>query len=277
MKILNRLIQVWCRAACAGALLAGPAAAASGTAHHDPLVPPAHWPVHCTNRPQPAVVRPADECARTAPSDAVVLFDGTDLKQWRREAWPDDEDKSAEPRWKIENGYMEIVPRSGSLFTRQAFGDCQIHIEWATPAQVQGSGQGRGNSGVFLAGHPEIQVLDSHRNATYADGSAAALYGMAPPLVNASRPPGEWQSYDIIYVAPRFNERREVAQPARYTVFHNGILVHHAVAVSGNTVECVLGLQDHLNPVRYRNIWVRPLRGYDAGDERPHVLRTRDE
>ncbi len=253
--------------ALAWGLLSGLAATLPAAGPGNPLVPGHQWPAGDTNRPLPRVVTPpapnTSERAGVPPSDAIVLFDGKNLSQWRREAWPDDQDKSEQPRWKVVDGEMEIVPKSGSLFTRNRFANCQIHIEWATPSKVESGGQGRGNSGIFLEGHPEIQVLDSYQNTTYADGSAAALYGLAPPLVNAARPPGEWQSYDIIYVAPRFNEQGKKLEPARFTVLHNGLLVHHAVAVSGDTVECTLGLQDHLNPVRYRNLWVRPLGGYD--------------
>jgi hypothetical protein len=229
----------------------------------DPLALPTGWEVHATNRPLPVVVAPPGLCPGTPPSDATVLFGGDGVKEWRREAWHDDADKNEAPRWKVENGYMEVVARTGSLFSRRKFGDSQIHIEWATPARIEGAGQGRGNSGIFFTGYPEVQVLDSFENPTYPDGSAAALYGMAPPLVNASRPPGEWQTYDIIFLTPRLDERGAVKQPARLTVFHNGILVHHAVPLPGRATEFALGLQDHLNPVRYRNIWVRPLRGYD--------------
>jgi len=128
---------------------------------------------------------------------------------------------------------------------------------------VKGSGQGRGNSGVFIVGHPEIQVLDSCENDTYPDGQAAAIYGQYPPLVNASRKPGEWQTYDIIYETPRLDEKHKVVKPAYYTVLHNGVLAQDHVEVPGSPVECALGLQDHMNPVRYRNIWIRKLKGYD--------------
>jgi hypothetical protein len=193
----------------------------------------------------------------------VIVFNGKNLSNWVRTPRRDDKDRSEQPKWKIKNEYMEVVPETGSIFTKDKFADCQIHIEWATPALVTGDSQGRGNSGIMITGHPEIQVLDSYHNETYADGSAAALYGLYPPLVNASRKPGEWQIYDLFYFAPRFDEQQKVVQSARYTVIHNGILVHHAVEVPGTTVESSLGLQDHNNPVRYRNIWLRRLKGYD--------------
>jgi hypothetical protein len=197
-----------------------------------------------------------------------VLFDGKDLSKWFRSVPKDDPDRSDQPKWKIEHDYLEIVPKSGSITTREKFADCQLHIEWATPAEVKGQDQGRGNSGVILTGHPEIQVLDSYQNDTYPDGQAAGLYGQYPPLVNVSRKPGEWQSYDIIYIAPRL-ENGKVVKPALYTVFHNGVLVHHAAEVPGATVESALTLQDHNNPVRYRNLWVRKLKGYDEGGTPP--------
>ena len=232
-----------------------------------PLTPGGKWRAHDTNRPQPLVVMPptasTPDKPGSAPSDAIVLFDGRDFSHWRRAASKNDPNPTADlPRWKIENGYMEIVPQTGSIITTDKFANCQIHIEWATPKRVTGDSQGRGNSGFFIVGHPEIQVLDSYNNPTYADGSAAAIYGLYPPLVNASRKPGEWQSYDIIYLAPRLENGR-VVKPALYTVFHNGVLVHHAVEVPGDAVECPILLQDHKCPVRYRNIWVRRLKGYD--------------
>lgn len=231
------------------------------------FAPGGKWLRNDTNRPQPVVVAPptvsTPDRAGLPPSDAVVLFDGKDLSQWRRQIPKNDPaPKDDMPKWKVENGYMEIAGKTGSIFTTNKFADCQIHVEWAAPAEVKGNSQGRGNSGFFLQGHPEIQVLDSYQNVTYADGSASALYGQYPPLVNASRKPGEWQSYDIVYIAPRLADGK-VIKSALYTVFHNGVLVHHAVEVPGTAVECPILLQDHGNPVRYRNIWVRRLKGYD--------------
>jgi hypothetical protein len=169
-----------------------------------------------------------------------------------------------------------VVAGTGSIWTRQELGDCQLHVEWAAPAEVSGDSQGRGNSGVFLMRRYEIQVLDCYENPTYADGSTAGIYGQYPPLVNACRKPGEWQSYDIIWVGPRF-EGRKVIRPASVTVLHNGLVVHHDTELIGATghrrippyephpPEAPLELQDHGDPVRYRNIWYRPLTGYDEG------------
>jgi hypothetical protein len=220
------------------------------------------WSVHDMDRPPPPVVDPGP--AGGQPSDAVVLFDGKDLSQWRMKG-------GAPAKWKVEGGYLEIVPGSGDLVTTRAFGDCQLHLEWAAPAPPKGEGQDRGNSGVYLMERYEVQVLDSYRNRTYADGQAAAIYGQFPPLVNASRAPGEWQEYDIVFHRPRFERDGKLARPARMTVFHNGVLVHDDVALVGAVAHQVqasytahpdrlpLLLQDHGSPVRYRNIWVREL------------------
>lgn len=224
-----------------------------------PLLPGQRWRVHDLERPQPVVVVPAE--AGAPPSDALVLFDGQDLAAWKA--------GSAAAGWKIERGYAE-VNGTGNIETREHFGDCQLHLEWAAPAKVEASSQGRGNSGVFLLGRYEIQILDSFQNATYADGGAGALYGQFPPLVNASRAPGEWQSYDIFFRAPRFEGDTLVA-PALVTVVHNGVVVQHAQELLGATrhrevatysAHAATGpivLQDHGNPVRFRNIWVRKL------------------
>jgi hypothetical protein len=206
----------------------------------------------------------------TAPSDAVVLFDGTDLSNWAH-AGPDGPDDMYEARWKVEDGYVEVTPRTGTLQTIDSFGSCQLHIEWQTPAKVVGSSQGRGNSGIKIMGVYEVQVLDSYKNRTYADGHAGAMYGQYPPLVNASRPPGEWQVYDIIFEAPRYDLEEQLIDPAYLTVMLNGIVVQHRRPFYGPTGGRMVQnynfvsptgpicLQDHGNPVRYRNIWVRPL------------------
>lgn len=222
------------------------------------------WPVHSMDRPRPPVIDPGPAGPPVAvPEDAIVLFDGTSLDEWRSQR--------GGAGWRIEGGYVEVVGGAGSISTRRAFGDVQLHVEWATPATVEGDGQARGNSGVFLMGRYEIQVLDSHRNETYADGQAAAIYGQEPPLVNASRPPGEWQTYDIVFRRPRFGDDGTLLDSARTTVFHNGVLVHDAVPFRGGTVHQAratyaphenrlpLMLQDHGNPVRFRNIWIRDL------------------
>ena len=247
---------------------------------HDatPFLPGGRWRLHDSKRPRPQVVTPGTESTRgqlaRAPSDAVVLFDGKDLSRWLMHGTGKDKGNLVEPKWKVENGYMEAVPGTGSLSTKEKFGDCQIHIEWATPAQVRGSSQGRGNSGVMIMGRYEIQILDSYENVTYADGQAAAIYGQYPPLVNASRQPGEWQTYDIVFEAPRFNDGKLV-KSAYVTVFHNGVAVHHrqqmlgsarypqVAAYSPHAAEEPLVLQNHGNPVRFRNIWLRRLGRYD--------------
>ena len=234
-----------------------------------PLLPDSRWRVHDGRRPQPKVVQPGEQPGQP-PSYAVVLFDGQDVSKWIGR-------DGGDIKWKVEAGVLEIVPGSGDIQTREAFGDYHLHVEWATPADVRGDGQGRGNSGVFLMGMYEIQVLDSYDNVTYADGQAAALYGQYPPLVNASRKPGEWQTFDIFFVAPRFKGER-LASPAYVTIIHNEVLVHHHQAFLGPTGHKILPtydtphgpkgpimLQDHGDPVRYRNIWVRPIEDYDQG------------
>jgi hypothetical protein len=227
------------------------------------------WPIHDENRPQPKVVDPGspstDERAGRPPADAIVLFDGKDLSKWRA-------DKDGGPaRWKVVDGAMVVTAGTGGIHTEQGFGDCQLHIEWASPSPAEGAGQDRGNSGVFLMGMYEVQVLDSYGNRTYPDGQAAAIYGQYPPLVNVSRPPGQWQSYDIVFHAPRFDSAGALLRPARITVLHNGVLVQDDRELTGPTAhkarppyklhpaKLPLGLQDHSHPVRYRNLWIREL------------------
>jgi len=223
------------------------------------------WKVHDPDRPLPPVVDPGPENAPVPPpSDAEVLFDGKDLSLWRNA-------KGEPAGWKVEKGYMEAVKKAGIVRTEPGFGDCQLHVEWATPTRVTGKSQGRGNSGVFLMGLYEVQVLDNYDNITYADGMAGAVYGQYPPLVNACRPPGKWQTYDIVFRRPRFDKKGKLLRPARVTVFHNGVLVQDGVRPSGPTAwkkrppykahadRLPLSLQDHGNPIRFRNIWVREL------------------
>ena len=222
------------------------------------------WKIHDMQRPVPPKVASQAPLPVPPPSDAIVLFDGSNLAQWRAA------DGSA-AKWTIRDGSLAAVPGGGAVFTRQGFGDIQLHLEWAAPTPARGTGQGRGNSGVFLMGKYEVQVLDSYENVTYADGQAGALYGQSPPLVNASRPAGEWQSYDIVFRRPRFLPDGSVDQPARLTVFHNGVLVQDNTEAWGPTAwlqhlpykshpdRLPLQLQDHGNPVLYRNIWVREL------------------
>ncbi|MEK7407816.1 MAG: DUF1080 domain-containing protein [Acidobacteriota bacterium] len=238
-----------------------------------PVLPGQKWRVHDLKRPHPRVVTPGTEHGRP-PSDAVVLFDGKDLSAWTARGKGPERGKPVTPGWKVENGYMEIVGKTGDLVSKEKFGDAQYHIEWSVPPQAGNSGQWRGNSGVLIMSRYEIQVLDSHDNLTYADGQAGSIYGQYPPLVNASRKPGEWQSYDIVFEAPRF-EGEKVVKPAHVTIFHNGVLVHHRQEIIGRMAhrrvgtyaphepEEALALQDHDVPVRYRNIWVRRLTGYD--------------
>ncbi|MGQ0813374.1 MAG: 3-keto-disaccharide hydrolase, partial [Gemmatimonadota bacterium] len=218
---------------------------------------------HDLERAQPPVARPVGAVVIAPPADATLLFDGSSLDAWAA-------DKGQPARWKVENGYMEVVPGSGNISTRAGFGDAQLHVEWATPLHAEGEGQDRANSGVFLMGRYEVQVLDSYGNRTYPDGQAGALYGQYPPLVNASLPPGEWQSYDIIFRRPRFEGNRLVSA-ARFTVIHNGVVVQDNVELVGPTSHgrrapyathadrLPLSLQDHGQAVRYRNIWIREL------------------
>lgn len=220
-----------------------------------PVLPDSKWRVHDKARPNPDVVVPGQDSA--PPSDAVVLFDGTHLDAWNGGPW------------RLVDGVMEVNGK-GSISTKEQFGDCQLHIEWASPAEVKGDSQGRGNSGVYLMGRYEVQILDSHDNKTYADGQAAAIYGQRPPDVNTCRGPGQWQAFDILFRAPRFEED-ELVSPAVITVLHNGVVVHNAVEIIGAAAHARVGtyqahppegpiqLQDHGDPVRFRNIWIRRL------------------
>lgn len=237
------------------------------------LAPGGKWKHGDMDRPRPRVITPPGISTQAAPgqkpSDAIALFDGADLSKWKRDKRKEDaEGADDKALWKVTDGYFEIVPRSGSIRTREKFaGDTQWHIEWAAPEEVKGSSQGRGNSGVFIGGFPEVQVLDSFENDTYPDGQAGGLYGQYPPMVNASRKPGEWQTYDIVVERPRKDENGVVGKKARITVIHNGIVVQWGREFDSSVLEGDLGLQDHGNPVRYRNIWVRPINLTDPDSE----------
>jgi hypothetical protein len=213
--------------------------------------------------PEPAVVAPGKNPG-DAPADAIVLFDGKDASKWKAK-------NGGDVKWKVADGALTVTGGTGEIISKESFGDCQLHIEWRTPAEVKGEGQGRGNSGIFLMGKYELQVLDSYNNKTYSNGQAGSIYKQHSPLVNVSRGPGEWQTYDIIFTAPRFYESGMVKSPARITVIHNGVLIQNNTAIWGASQYIGLPayekhgdkepliLQDHGNPVSFRNIWVRPL------------------
>ncbi len=205
--------------------------------------------------PEPPVVAPGDKPG-APPADAVVLI-GEDMA-----AWVDGQN------WPVKDGVATAT--KSAVKTKQAFGDCQVHLEFATPAQVKGNGQGRGNNGLLFAGVYEVQILDSYQNPTYFDGQCASLYKQSPPMVNVSRKPGEWQTYDVVYEGPRF-DGKTVTRPAVFTVFHNGVIVQNHVALTGGTFfdrppsysphpeKTPIALFYHGDPVKFRNIWVREL------------------
>jgi hypothetical protein len=193
------------------------------------------------------------------PADAVVLFDGKDLSQWENGE-----------NWNVEGGVATNKPGAGYIVSKQRFGDSQLHIEWSAPVPATGTSQGRGNSGVFF-GPYELQVLDSYENETYYDGQASAIYKQTPPMVNVMRPPGEWNTYDVLWTAPRFNDDGSLKSPAYITVLHNGVATLNHFELLGSTPfnhppvyedqgDLPIQLQDHGNPVRFRNIWIRPLK-----------------
>ena len=249
-----------------GALVAACAAIVAGAAVAQPAPPNRE-----VYQPVPPVVTPGRTDA-APPSDAIVLFDGKDLSQWVGT----DDKKPA--RWKVEGGVLTVVKAAGDIETKRTFGSYQLHIEWREPPGVTGKGQSRGNSGVFLAstgpnaGGYELQILDSYNNATYVNGQAGAIYKQSAPLANAMRPPGEWQTYDVVWTAPAFNADGSLKSPARVTAFHNGVLVQNNFAVLGETAPPVpaykahgpapIKLQAHGDPsppISFRNIWVREL------------------
>lgn len=252
---------------------------AAGGFYGDPPDATHPWAIHDMNRPQPPRVEPAtfssQEQPGTPPSDAVVLFDGTEaaIANWIS-------DKNGEPtKWEVKDGTLQCVPGSGYIRTKEEWGDCQLHIEWSAPTEVKGDSQGRGNSGVFLMGQTEVQVLDNYNNPTYPDGFAGSVYGVNPPMANPLRKPGEWQFYDIVFRRPIFKDGQEI-DPGYLTVFVNGVLVQDHTPLEGGgghkarskphpfPEKGPLKLQDHGNPVRYRNIWYRPLpkRAIEGGD-----------
>jgi hypothetical protein len=239
------------------------------------------WSVHDRNRPQPKRVEPGTPSTPNQPgkppSDAIVLFDGTEASLAK---WESDAAEGGPTKWVVKDGAMECVPKSGYVRTKEQFADCQLHVEWAAPKNVQGDSQGRGNSGIFLMGLCEVQVLDAYNNPTYADGTANAFYGVNPPLANVIRPPGEFQSVDIVFRRPVYNGDK-VVDPGYITVFCNGVLVQDHTPIEGPgghlrrtsarafPAKGPLKLQDHGNPVRFRNIWYRPLppRAVEGGTE----------
>ncbi len=246
-------------------------ASGDGGFYGDPPDATHPWAVHDLNRPQPAVVTPgtfsSQEQPGTPPSDATILFggDAADL-----EKWVSDKDPSQPTAWEVVDGALQCKPGSGYIRTKEQFGDCQLHVEWSAPSKVEGNSQGRGNSGIFLMGQTEVQVLDNYNNPSYADGMAGSVYGVNPPMVNPLRAPGEWQVYDIIFRRPVFDGDQEI-DPGYLTVFINGVLVQDHTPLEGGgghrgrskprpfPEAGPLKLQDHGNPVRYRNIWYRPL------------------
>ena len=235
------------------------------------------WAVHDRNRPQPTIVTPgtfsSQEQAGKPPSDATILFDGTDLSKWLNS-------KNAPAEWLVKDGHMEVKPGTGEIHTKAQFGDLQLHLEWAAPTEIKGDSQGRGNSGIFLPGGLEIQVLDCYNNPTYSDGTAGGYYGINPPMANALRPPGQYQVYDIVFRRPVYRDGK-VLDAGYVTVFVNGVLVQDHTPLEGPGGHMgrskvgpfpergPLRLQDHGNPMRFRNIWCRelPLRTVEGGTD----------
>jgi len=223
------------------------------------------YAVHDLKRPQPAIVTPGPACVSTAPSDAIVLFGGKDISAWKTG------DQGAAAGWAVKDGVLTIVPGSGDISTRESFGDCQFHIEWMVPTDLQCKGQHGCNSGLFFHGRYELQILNSSGNTTYADGMAGSLYGQYPPMVNPCRPQGEWNSYDVVFRGPRFDASAGMVRTATMTVLFNGVLVQDDVELLGATAHGAratysahpptgsIKLQDHGDALKFRNIWIRPL------------------
>jgi len=279
-------MRVWLALAAIGAVLAlasvGYAAASTGLPFYgDPPDDHHPWAIHDQNRPQPKVVTPGTfstpEQPGQPPSDAIILFDGKDLSNWEA-----DKPEGGPSKWIVKDGAMECTPGSGQIRTKDKFGDCQLHIEWAAPKDVKGDSQGRGNSGIYLEGICEIQVLDCYDNPTYADGAAGSVYGVNPPAANPLNPPGQFQVVDILFRRPIY-EGDKCMDPGYVTVFLNGVLVQDHTQLEGSTGHMKrtkpgafpdkgpLKLQDHGNPVRFRNVWYRelPLRAVEGGTDGP--------
>lgn len=212
--------------------------------------------------PQPKIITPG-KLPSDAPSDAIVLFDGKNLDAWKNA-------KGEKAGWEVKDGIITVTKGTGDILTKQLFGSCQLHIEWRTPVAIESEGQGRSNSGVFLQERYEVQILDNFENKTYSNGQAGSIYKQYPPLVNACKKPGEWQTYDIIYTAPVFGKEGRVVHPAAITVLHNGVLVqNHSILLGPSEYigipfykehgKASIKLQDHGNPISFRNIWVREL------------------
>jgi len=244
-----------------------------------PMEPGMPWHVHDPNRPHPKQITPASTLGGP-PSDAIVLFDGKDLSKWYHRGRGANAGKQVDAGWKVGDGYFEIQRGFGDLLTREKFGDVQLHVEWSSPTVINANSQGRGNSGVLLMTLFEMQVLDMWDNPTYADGGAGSIYGQWPPLVAPWKKPGEWNTYDIVFEAPQCNGD-QLVKPAFFTLFYNGVMVHNRKQSMGPMIyrqvatykppypaEDSLMLQDHnSNPVRYRNIWIRRLGGYDLPEK----------
>jgi hypothetical protein len=280
LLILNGSLGVLLLGAVSPALAADPSAKEAEPIdgfRDTPMLPGGKWHLHDPDRPQPRVVTPGATFSQNAPaqSDAEVLFDGKDLSKWQNA-------QGQASAWTVKDGYMETAGREG-IRTRGKWADFQLHVEFTTPSPARGTGQGRGNSGVLINGMYEVQVLDSFQAKTYPDGQAGAIYGQSPPLVNPSKPPGEWQTYDIIFESPRWNDQGELTKKAVITVLYNGVVVQNHSEFTGVTdgitrevpwktlskyprphpPEVFIELQYHNNPLRYRNIWIRTLGGQD--------------
>ncbi|MGA0420441.1 MAG: 3-keto-disaccharide hydrolase [Phycisphaerales bacterium] len=225
------------------------------------------YKIHDMARPQPSVVAPGTPSTQanvgTSPADAIVLFDGTDLSKWS--------DGSGDARWRLVDGVIESVPGGGYLTTREAFGDCQLHLEWMVPADLKPKGGAGANSGVYLMQQYEVQILRREDRPTYPDGMAGAIYGQHPPLAAPDLPKGEWNTFDILFTAPRFDEDGSLKTPAYCTVIFNGVVVQNHVEIFGRTAagqpptyakhpdRMPISIQDHGDRVRFRNIWIRPM------------------